>query len=207
MKEAQEVEGIVLQMIGGSEGQQVPVVSIHQELILLKDQLYNSDKDGELSAGKSYIGVVNGVGGKAGQVSVRFMNGTQKSIKAKDLNSTQNISGTYCAGKPIRVAVNKLGRLCTKELVIESCLAAQPTGSKSDKEVQLESFAARFSSNLSSYSLKIGDVVEATVQLVKDYGIIGQINSENEKGESEALTGFVVNEQRKYTDKKHYKVG
>lgn len=209
LKEVLEVQGIVLQMVGGSEGQQLPLVSVQQELILLKEQIYDADRDGEMTAGKTFVGVVNGAAGKAGQVTVRFMNGVQKAIKAKDLNSTQNISGTYYPGKPIRVAVNKLGRLCTKESVIEPCLAGQQgAGGKSDKEVQLDTFVHQFSTSVSSCPLKIGDVVEATVQLVKDYGIIGQIATEGEQGEGEqAMTGFVVNEQRKFTDKKHYKVG
>lgn len=186
----------------------MPLVSIQQELILLKDQIYNVDRDGEMTSGKTFVGVVNGMAGKASQVTVRFMNGVQKAIKAKDLNSVQNISNTYSPGKPIRVAVNKLGRLCTKESVIEPCLSGQGSGGKSDKEVQLDTFVDHFSTNLSSCPLKIGDVVEATVQLVKDYGVISQITTENEQGESEqAMTGFVVNEQRKFTDKKHYKVG
>lgn len=65
------------------------------------------------------------------------MNGVLKTIKAKDLNSTSNIQGTYQPGKPVRVAVNKLGRLCTKESVIESCLAAKKADkdAKTDKEI------------------------------------------------------------------------
>ena len=43
-----------------------------------------------MSAGSTYVGVVNGIVGKAGHVSVRFMDGIQKSIKVKDLNTTQD---------------------------------------------------------------------------------------------------------------------
>lgn len=43
-----------------------------------------------MSQGESYVGIVNGVSGITGHVSVRFMNGITKSIKVKDLNVTQN---------------------------------------------------------------------------------------------------------------------
>ena len=42
----------------------------------------------ELTQGQSYVGVVNGVIGKAGQISVMFRNGIKKTIKVKDLNLT-----------------------------------------------------------------------------------------------------------------------
>lgn len=174
----------MLQLIGGSEGQAVPLVSVQKELILLKDDIYKGGADQEMLAGQTYVGVVNGLVGKAGQVSVRFLNGAQRTIKVKDLNTAQGYASLYCPGKVLRVAVNKLGRLCTKEKVIEACLASKPADCKTDKEVQLESFAARFSSSLAAGNLKIGDTVEATVQLVKEYGIIAQIKSENVDGEA-----------------------
>ena len=48
----------------------------------------NEQNSAQLSQGATYVGVVNGVVGKAGQLSVRFMNGIQKIIKVKDLNTT-----------------------------------------------------------------------------------------------------------------------
>jgi len=64
------------------------------------------------------VGVVNGLSGKAGKVSVRFFNGVLKSIKVKDLNTTTDYQKVYTPGKVVRVAVNKLERLCTKLSVI-----------------------------------------------------------------------------------------
>ena len=39
-----------------------------------------------MSQGENYIGIVNGISGKANHVSVRFLNGITRSIKVKDLN-------------------------------------------------------------------------------------------------------------------------
>jgi len=57
------------------------------------------------------------------------MDGIQKSIKVKDLNTTVDYTSIYYPGKVIRVAVNKLGRLCTKQRVLDAC-----TAGKSSKE-------------------------------------------------------------------------
>jgi len=84
--------------------------------------------------------VVNGIVGKAGQVSIRFLNGIQKTIKVKDLNTTKDYQKVYHPGKVVRLAVNKLDRLCAKSKVIESCLAAQGKSTEIDKEVQIKSF-------------------------------------------------------------------
>ena len=76
-------EGIVLDLLHA----QIPVVSIQPELIALKDEILDNNSK-ELSQGASYVGVVNGVVGKAGQISVMFRNGIKKTIKVKDLNLT-----------------------------------------------------------------------------------------------------------------------
>ena len=93
-------------------------------------------KTEEPLAGSTYIGVVNGIVGKSGAVSVRFMGGKQKIIKVKDLNTTLEYKKIYGLGKVIRVAVNKLGRLCTKSKVIEACVESV----EADKVVQINSF-------------------------------------------------------------------
>jgi hypothetical protein len=49
------------------------------------------------------------------------------------LNTTEEYKKLYYPGKVIRVAVNKLGRLCTKAKVIEACLAAKSISSDVDK--------------------------------------------------------------------------
>ena len=172
LKESQEVEGLVLQMIGGGGSQQVPLVSVQRELVLLKDEIFKGSAEEQMTPGQTFVGVVNGLVGKAGQVGVRFLNGIQRTMKVKDLNVTQGYASVYSPGKVIRVAVNKSDRLCAKERVLEACLAARSTTSKSDKEVQFESFASRFLESQGGNTLKIGETVEATVQLVKDYGII-----------------------------------
>ena len=111
----EEFKGIVIDIHKSS----IALVSSQEELIALKDEILSGDK--ELTSGDTYIGVINGIIGKAGHVSVRFLNGIQKLIKVKDLNTTQDYKKIYTPGKVIRVAVNKLGRLCTKQKVIEAC--------------------------------------------------------------------------------------
>lgn len=103
---------------------QVPLIAIQPELLNLKDSIPRpSDLKEELVSGQSYVGVVREVS-KGGQVRVMFLGGATASIKVKDLNKVDNYQGVYSPGKVIRVAVNKLGRLCTKEKVIRSCLTA-----------------------------------------------------------------------------------
>lgn len=109
-----------------------------------------------MRAGSSYVGVVNGIVGKAGHVSVRFMDGIQKSMKVKDLNTTQDYKSIYYPGKVIRVAVNKLERLCTKSKVIEACLAGQPKTALCDKEVQIKSFSEAYAQSIQDTGLNVG---------------------------------------------------
>jgi hypothetical protein len=66
---------------------QIPVISLQPELIALKDEILDNNSK-ELSQGESYVGIVNGVVGKAGQLSVMFKNGIKKTVKVKDLNVT-----------------------------------------------------------------------------------------------------------------------
>jgi hypothetical protein len=54
-------------------------------MVAFKDDILRTK---EIKQGSTYIGIVNGITGKSGQVSVRFMNGIQKSMKVKDLNVT-----------------------------------------------------------------------------------------------------------------------
>lgn len=108
----QTFTGVVLEIFQDS----LPVVSIQPELIALKKEIPCNPKGTELklSSGQTYIGVCNGLQGKAGHVSVRFFNGVSRSIKVKDLNTTSEYAKIYTPGKVLRVAVNKLERLCTK---------------------------------------------------------------------------------------------
>jgi len=109
-----------------------------------------------LRAGSSYVGVVNGIVGKANHVSVRFMDGIQKSIKVKDLNTTQDYTKIYYPGKVIRVAVNKLERLCTKSKVIAACLEGRPKAALCDKEVQIKSFGQAYAQSIQDTGLDVG---------------------------------------------------
>lgn len=102
---------------------------------MLKDEMKAAGADALSSPGQSYVGVTSGLVGKAGQLGVKFLNGIQRSIKVKDLNTTQSYSTIYYPGKVVRVATNKQGRLGTKEKVIDACLASQPARPLSDKEV------------------------------------------------------------------------
>lgn len=70
----------------------------------------------------SHVGICNGLVGKGGQVGVRFFNGISKTIKVKDLNQTVNYNKIYTPGQLLRVAVNKLDRLCTKQTVVEMAI-------------------------------------------------------------------------------------
>jgi len=134
-------EGLVLEILYSS----IPVISLQPELVALKDDILKKSEDddgksGALSSGSTHIGVVNGVV-KGGQISVRFFNGIQKSMKVKHLNTTQNYQKVYNPGKVIRVAVNKLDALSTKQGVIDACLALKGKADESDKLVQIQSFS------------------------------------------------------------------
>ena len=86
----------------------------------------------------------------------------------KDLNTTNDYKKIYTPGKVIRVAVNKLGRLCTKSQVINACTDS----TEEDKRIQINTFCQKFSKNLKEMGVKLGQEIDAQVQLVKDYGII-----------------------------------
>jgi len=49
---------------------------------------------------------------------VKFLDGLKKLILVKDLETVQNFPSIYTPGKVIRVALNKLGRLCLKNNVV-----------------------------------------------------------------------------------------
>ena len=108
-------EGLVLDVMHGV----LPIVSFQTTLIAKSDQIYNP-KDGEMIQGKVYTGVVNGIVGSAGHVSVSFLSGTTKSIKVKDLDLIENYKEFHYPGRVIQVALNKLDRLCTKSKVLTS---------------------------------------------------------------------------------------
>lgn len=65
-------KGLILEIYKKS----LPVISIQPELIYLKDDiLKKEDNQAELPQSATYVGVVNGIVGKAGLLSVRFFNG------------------------------------------------------------------------------------------------------------------------------------
>jgi len=84
------------------------------------------------------------------------MDGIQKSLKVKDLNTTQDYEAIYYPGKVVRVAVNKLERLSTKSKVIDGCLGARPSSAFSDKEVQIKSFCQSYAQSIQDTGLSIG---------------------------------------------------
>lgn len=111
----------------------------------------------------------------------------------KDLNTTKDYQKIYRPGKVIRVAVNKLERLCTKQKVVEACLAQANKSAETDKLYQAAAFAEQYKQSLSSIEgIKIGQQIEAEVQLVKDYGIIAQLSGV----ESSVKTGFILNDHK-----------
>lgn len=87
--------------------------------------------------------------------------------------------------------------------MIDACLASRPASQRTDKEIQISSFAKAFAESIHDCQLKIGQKVEAQIQLVKDYGIIAQIKSDDK---AIIQTGFIVNDQRS-SDSKAYKQG
>lgn len=98
----------------------------------------------------------------------------------KDLNTTDDYKKLYYPGKVIRVAVNKLGRLSTKAIVVEACLTAKGTSSENDKKAQIKGFSEQYQESIKGLGIKQGEEVEAEVQLVKEYGVIVKINDRQE---------------------------
>ena len=84
------------------------------------------------------------------------MDGIQKSLKVKDLNTTQDYEALYYPGKVVRVAVNKLERLSAKSKVIDGRLAGRPSPAFSDKEVQIKSFCQSYAQSIQDTGLSIG---------------------------------------------------
>ena len=56
--------------------------------------------------------------------------------------------------------------------------------------MQINTFCSKFSKNLKEMGVKLGQEIDAQVQLVKDYGIITQIEGEN------VQTGFIINDHK-----------
>lgn len=154
----------------------IPVVTLHHELMSLKDQMSPSKDD--FNAGSTFVGVVSST--SEAKLKVAFMNGVTKTVKVKDLNRVDDWQKVYKIGQVIRVAVNKVDRLCTKEKVLAACGHSQK-----DKEVQISALCEQYVT-----SSLIGNVVEAEVQLVKDYGVIVKILDQEE-----VTTGFIINAQ------------
>ena len=82
-----------------------------------------------------------------------FRNGIKKTIKVKDLNLTQDYKKVYYPGKVIRVGVNKLERLCTKQKVIEACLTAKGKATNEDQIIKISSFCKQYIQNIESSGL------------------------------------------------------
>lgn len=87
----------------------------------------------------------------------------------------------------MRTGKNKLGRLTLKQRVI---YYGQPQLMAKDKELQITKYYEDFEKCLSHHDLKIGQKIEATVQLIKDYGLILALPKYPN------LTGFIMNEHK-----------
>ena len=96
----------------------------------------------------------------SGAISVRFLDGAQKAIKVKDLNATKDYQKVYHPGKVIRVGVNKLERLCTKNKVINACLAKAGKTPETDMQAAISALGDQIENDA---TLKIGQLVEAEV--------------------------------------------
>ena len=94
------------------------------------------------------------------------------------------------------VTRNTKGRFSLKTKVLHKSF---PLAHQSQLEAQLASFSQLFKWSTEALNLKIGAKVKATVQLVKDYGLITALEGHPD------LTGFIVNEQK--SSGKQYKVG
>jgi len=129
-------------------------------------------------------------------VTVRFLNGLTKLISVKDLETTQDKEKYYSVGQVVCVAQNKKGRFSLKSTVVNK---ADTTNHTSSLKTQVEAFDKLFKAGTEKCSVKIGEKVTATVQLVKDYGLILAIKDHDD------VTGFIINEQK--ASGKQYKVG
>jgi len=86
-------------------------------LISLKEQIPKSNTDlNNEGENRVFTGIVNDCN-KNGVV-IRFLDGLKKLVIVKDLETVQNFPEVYQVGKVVRVALNKLGRLCLKDNVI-----------------------------------------------------------------------------------------
>lgn len=178
-------EGLVLEIYRDL----IPIISTQPELIALKDEIPTKQSlEEKMASGSTFIGYVNGIVGQSGHVSVRFLDGAAKSIKVKDLNTTANYQSIYQLGKVVRVAVNKLDRLCTKEKVIQACLANSRGSTENDMKVKTQAFCSQFANGIEASGIQLGQGVEAEVQLIKEYGLIAQLSTH-----SEIKTGFILN--------------
>jgi len=178
----------------------MPIVSANPEFIALKDDCPHEAASVMYSQGTGrFVGLVDSVDAKLG-VTVRFFNDVTKLVSVKDLETTQNLSANYPIGKVVRAAFNKVGRLSLKQAVINS---SDQNVAQADKLVQVKTFGQLASNAQKSLGVKIGMTVDATVQLVKDYGLILEIN--DLEGADSELTGFIVNEQK--ATGKNYKIG
>ena len=120
-------------------------------------------------------------------------------ISIKDLETTEKMTETYPIGRVVRTAFNTKDRLCLKRIVVN---AVDSESNKRDSFALIKSFGKLSQAAVSSLKIKIGMAVKATVQLIKDYGLILQVDGVTDEDD---LTGFVANEQ--LASSKTYKVG
>jgi hypothetical protein len=80
-------------------------------------------------------------------------------VKVKDLNRIENYQDVYRPGRVVRVAVNKLGRLSTKEKVINTCLSSDLR--LTDKRVRINTLQGLLKMATEVTGISIGQEVDA----------------------------------------------
>ena len=156
------------------------------ELISLKEEFKFSD------SGRSFVAIVENVSAKTG-VTLRFSSGLTKLVAMRDITSPNVVTESYSIGQIVRTAPKKTGMLSLKRTVV---CAADPQAIKRDSLTLISAFEKLHKSQESQGDLQIGGKCHGKVQLVKDYGLIIQID-----GSEDGLTGFIVNEQKASVDK------
>lgn len=95
---------------------EIPVITSMNELISHKEEIPKSNEEMSSESKRSSIGFISEVNKKG--VTVRFLAGLKKLVLIKDLETTSNFSSIYKIGQVVRVAKNKLDRLCLKNKVV-----------------------------------------------------------------------------------------
>lgn len=139
--------------------------------------------------GRINLGVVYSVSETDG-IEVMYACGLTHRIANKDLQNTK--TDFYQIGQPLITGLNKHERLSCRDAVIANLMTSEQATNV--RSLLLNTFAKVHTRATEQY--KVGQTVIAEVQLVKDYGLIVNVDSQ--------YTGLIVNEHKSGTK---YKAG